>query len=331
MPKGGHPLPASTPQPDRFNPTRLSEADVHARTAVERRYHNDNADLYVRKVERGDIFHLPDARLLYRHLPLNDRASTTILDAGCGPASSVRRFLMNRLRPVDRYVGVDFAERLLQVAGRDVPSGQFVHLDLEQLRLSPESVDAVLCLGALHHLPRPMQVLGRLLDGLRPGGLLLLREPSDRAFRRGQGESPEEEGLNVDELKAVVAGRSCRIEQETYLTSWAFVHLRHHLQRLHLGTWERSTFLWRLKLQAELALEAVAGKRLPRLLKGLDLYMVIRRPRGSGPTPGTGSIADIESIFACPDCGGQLPCPCGTRLSRADGLWSLETLRRFSQ
>ncbi len=300
---------------------------------AERRYHNENADKYVSELERGHIFHLADVKLLFSHLPAPGRRSSVILDAGCGPAISIRKFLVKRLRPEDYYIGVDIAERLLQVARANVPSGLFVRHDLQQMRLPPGCVDAVLCLGALHHLPQPFEVLERLLQALTPGGLLLLREPTDRAFRRGEGESPAEEGLNVDQLKDVAVREGCRIEREAYLTSWVFIHLRRYLHRFRLGGWERWTFPWRLKLELELLLDALARERLPRRLKGLDVYMVIRRPGSAELSRPDAARPDVGVIFSCPGCGSQLSsddaarlrCACGVELTCNEGVWSFQS------
>jgi SAM-dependent methyltransferase len=297
---------------------------------AERAYHNEHADRYVEELERGHIFHLADAQLLYRHLLPTSPHAAVILDAGCGPAISVRKFLLERLRPADRYIGVDIAEQLLAVASATIPTGRFVHLDLQRLRLRPASVDAVLCLGALHHLPQPFAVLATLLGAVSPGGLLLLREPTDRAFRRGEGESPAEEGLNVDALKGAIAQQGGRIEEEVYLTSWAFIHLRRYLQRFHLNGWERWTFPWKVKLWAELLLDRVTGGHLPRHLKGLDVYLVIRKEGAPPAAPARDHDRDFHTVFACPDCGRTLSwtdahvltCPCGTRLRSQDGVWT---------
>lgn len=291
---------------------------------AEREYHNAHAQRYVRDLERGHIFHLADDRLLFSHLPAG-RDAMVILDAGCGPAISPRKFLLPRLRPDDRYLGLDIAERLLEVARANVPGGTFVQQDLQRLRLRPESLDAVLCLGALHHAPEPQPVLRELLRGLRPGGLLLLREPTDRAFKRGQGDSPAEQGLQVAALKSLLEDQGAAILSETYLTSWLFIHLRHRLQRLGLAGWERWRWPWRLKLAGELALDRRFGSRLPRRLRGLDLWMAVRKA-GTGARSGAGTL---DAVLACPSCGRELDrageaysCTCGSRLVAVGGLWT---------
>jgi SAM-dependent methyltransferase len=292
---------------------------------AERKYHNDRADSYVAELERGHIFHLADDGLLYRYLPEGPEPAV-ILDAGCGPSISVRKYLAPHLRPSDKYIGVDIAERMLQVARDNVPRGTFVREDVQRLRLRPESVDAVLCLGALHHAPEPLPVLRELLQSVRPGGLLLLREPTSRAFRRGQGESPAEEGLDVAVVKSELARSGAAILSETYLTSWLFIHARHRLQVMGLSAWERWPWPWLLKLGAEVLLERITGGHLPRYLKGLDMWMVVRKA-GARERTGDGSL---EAVLACPACGARLQADgrdfkcsaCGNRLAIGDGLWS---------
>jgi hypothetical protein len=129
----------------------------------------------------------------------------------------------------------------------------------------------------------------------------------------------------------VIQDNGCRIEKETYLTSWLFIHLRRFLQRAHLDGWERWALPWKMKLEVELLLQSLTGGHLPRRLKGLDVYMVARRP-GSGDARLSDLARDLDSVFLCPTCQGRLSpdevgefaCRCGLRFVANDRLWSVQ-------
>jgi len=303
---------------------------------AERRHHNEEAEQYALRIERAHIFHLPEEKLFWPLLEEGMRSRRVILDVGCGPAISVGKHLEPILGPHDVYIGVDIAERMLDIARRNVRRGLFVRHDVGQLRLRPASADVVLSLGCLHHLPDPMPVVDELIGALRPGGLMLLREPTDRAFRRGEGESPAEAGLDMNVLRQRLLCQGCTILAETYLTSWVFIKARHYLERAHLQVWERLIWPWRFKLAAELRMHHWAGDRLPRLLRGLDAYVVARRGAAAGHAaeherPST-SEATLAEVLSCPRCGGQLAAAstelscsdCRMPLVVASGIWSFE-------
>ncbi len=94
-----------------------------------------------------------------------------VLDLGCGAGVPVARALS------DRYdvVGVDVSASQLQLARWQVPSVSLIRADMECLHFAPSSFDAVVSLYAIFHVRRREQpnLFGRLLDWLRPGGLLL--------------------------------------------------------------------------------------------------------------------------------------------------------------
>jgi hypothetical protein len=131
--------------------------------------------------------------------------------------------------------------------------------------------------------------------------------------------------LDVALVKAELARAKATILSEAYLSPWLFIHARHRLQLLGLSGWERWLWPWQLKLAAELLLQWLAGDHLPRVLRGLDIWMAVRK-EGFGPRIGDGSL---NSVFSCPRCRGQLlnegrdfACSCGNRLSLDDGLWA---------
>jgi len=99
-------------------------------------------------------------------------ASATVLDLGCGCGVPAAGFLTSRGHHV---IGVDLSEVQIRRARRLVPRGTFLHADATQLDLPAASLDAVVCLYTLIHMPLADQpkVIERIATWLRPQGWLL--------------------------------------------------------------------------------------------------------------------------------------------------------------
>ncbi|MFY7068227.1 class I SAM-dependent methyltransferase [Nocardiopsis changdeensis] len=95
-----------------------------------------------------------------------------VLDLGCGTGVPVVRDLA---AAGHRVRGVDISAVQIARARALVPAAAFARADIAALDLPGESLDAVVCLYALIHLPLAEQpaLLGRIGRWLRPGGTLL--------------------------------------------------------------------------------------------------------------------------------------------------------------
>lgn len=96
-----------------------------------------------------------------------------ILEAGCG-----------RAWPLDlgelqfRLVGVDTDAESLRLRQATVGDlAEAVHADLRTVDFPPASFDVIYCAYVLEHVHGAEQILDRLVELLRPGGLLMLRIP----------------------------------------------------------------------------------------------------------------------------------------------------------
>lgn len=72
-------------------------------------------------------------------------------------------------------VGVDISAAQLGLARGNVPRATFVQADMASLELAPESVDGVVALYSISHVPRAEHGLlfRRIAGWLRPGGILV--------------------------------------------------------------------------------------------------------------------------------------------------------------
>jgi SAM-dependent methyltransferase len=94
-----------------------------------------------------------------------------VLDLGCGRGVPFSQRLAER----HRVTGVDISPRQIELARALVPEAEFVCADATELERAPESLDAVVSLFMLGHVPRAEQgpLLARIGGWLRPRGLLL--------------------------------------------------------------------------------------------------------------------------------------------------------------
>lgn len=124
------------------------------------------------------------------NLPKSDRAPE-VLEVGCGPG-----YLSLELARAGLDVtGLDLSPHCTDVAQRFADNDpyksergplRYVAGDFFSSTALPErGFDAVVFLGALHHFPDQGRTLNRVLDLLRPGGLVLVHEPVRDRVTRG--------------------------------------------------------------------------------------------------------------------------------------------------
>lgn len=79
-----------------------------------------------------------------------------------------------------RVIAVDHSRAMLERALERTRGLPVVALraDVTELPIVDASIDTVLCSGVLHHLSRPASSLGEIARVLRPGGVLVIREPN---------------------------------------------------------------------------------------------------------------------------------------------------------
>jgi ubiquinone/menaquinone biosynthesis C-methylase UbiE len=112
-----------------------------------------------------------DLHVLERLVALDGK---DVLDVGCGGGALVRALVARRARAV----GLETSEQQLGQA-RATGVGHFVVGRAEDLPLEDGSVDAVLFMRSLHHVPEPA-ITAALADAkrvLRPGGVVYVAEP----------------------------------------------------------------------------------------------------------------------------------------------------------
>jgi ubiquinone/menaquinone biosynthesis C-methylase UbiE len=82
--------------------------------------------------------------------------------------------------PTRRVMAVDRSQGMLELARCRIPEadGLVLRADIRELPFHDSTVDAVVCSGVLHHLPEWTEAISEAARVLKPGGKLIVREPS---------------------------------------------------------------------------------------------------------------------------------------------------------
>ena len=94
------------------------------------------------------------------------------LDAACGTG----RHTVHLASLGHEVIGVDSSPEMLERARKKVPGGTFHEAELDDIPLSDDSVDLVVCAIALSHVPELEPVLAELVRVLRPKGHLVISD-----------------------------------------------------------------------------------------------------------------------------------------------------------
>jgi ubiquinone/menaquinone biosynthesis C-methylase UbiE len=99
----------------------------------------------------------------------------TVAELCCGRGEALKLF-GTRART---YVGIDISENMLQstLKAYDHPHAIFVQADATRTPLAPDSIDTVIMLGGVHHVPARPQLFKEIARILKPAGRFLYREP----------------------------------------------------------------------------------------------------------------------------------------------------------
>jgi ubiquinone/menaquinone biosynthesis C-methylase UbiE len=83
---------------------------------------------------------------------------------------------------VERGLGIDVSERMLEAAAAELPRFAFVQGDATRLPLADGVLDSVLMLGGIHHVNDRRALFGEVFRVLKPGGRFYFREPLSDFF-----------------------------------------------------------------------------------------------------------------------------------------------------
>lgn len=159
-------------------------------------------------------------RLALLEAQLDPATRRRILDAGIGPGSqclevgagggSIAHWLCQVVGPTGRVLATDIDPAMTALDAP--PQLEVLQHDLTREPLPGGAFDLVHARWLLHHLPDLDAAIARLIDALKPGGLLLVEEPDFYPVHAAHAGSPPLYAQFMDALtRAVVAatGRDC--------------------------------------------------------------------------------------------------------------------------
>ncbi len=98
--------------------------------------------------------------------------NATVLDIGCGTGVK-SKYLSNKGFKV---TGMDFSEKMIEIAKKEVPNVDFVVGDIYELDSYKNKFDAVFAQAVLLHIPKQkvLEILEKFKNKLNPNGILYL-------------------------------------------------------------------------------------------------------------------------------------------------------------
>jgi len=147
-----------------------------------------------------------------------------VLEIGCGTSRTIARLLPPKHHGY-RYIGVDISFYRLVVAKRLLPEADFVQGSALDLPFQEGIADMGLALGALHHLPRPIETLRRLDRVLKDTAFLAVHEPIHTP-KLIEGKLPFLERLFTTYQHSSHDGAICTKELMTFLADYNFSEVR---------------------------------------------------------------------------------------------------------
>ena len=114
------------------------------------------------------------ARDLLAQVPLKE--AKAVYDLGCGPGNSTE--LLVEAFSTARVVGFDSSPEMLAKARKALPQVEFVQGDLEKWT-APADVDVLFSNATFQWVPKHLEVLQRLLHGMKTGAVLAVQMPDN--------------------------------------------------------------------------------------------------------------------------------------------------------
>ncbi|MFX0075100.1 MAG: class I SAM-dependent methyltransferase [Candidatus Hermodarchaeota archaeon] len=96
-----------------------------------------------------------------------------VLDVGCGAGIPTSKFLTERGIKV---TGIDLSDKMLSLARNNVPSAEFVKMDMNELEFNENVFDGIISVYALFHVPKEnhLEIFKHFFRILKPGGILMI-------------------------------------------------------------------------------------------------------------------------------------------------------------
>lgn len=102
----------------------------------------------------------------------------TVLDYGCGPGTKT----LELAGDTEKITGIDISSKMIEIAKSKVienkiENAEFIHTNIFDDGLTKESYNVVLAFNILHVLKDKQQIINRIIELLKPGGLFISMTP----------------------------------------------------------------------------------------------------------------------------------------------------------
>ena len=96
-----------------------------------------------------------------------------VLDLGCGAGIPTAKFLTEK---GIRVTGIDLSETMLNLARKNVPSADFIQMDMNDLKFNENTFDGIISVYALFHVPREkhFEIFKNVFRIMNAGGILMI-------------------------------------------------------------------------------------------------------------------------------------------------------------
>lgn len=118
-------------------------------------------------------------RKLLDDFALRLKKGSRLCDAGCGPSAHIGRYLSDKGL---RVIGVDIADRCIELARIHNPGMDFQQGDLAQLPFEAASFDGIVSYYSIIHTPKCYmhEIFNEFIRILKPGGIVLIAVKAGR-------------------------------------------------------------------------------------------------------------------------------------------------------
>lgn len=130
----------------------------------------------------GGIRSITRDKVLFSYLRNTDYEDKFLLEIGCGESFTIRT-LFSPLRYHYNYIASDYSYWALRYAQKMLGNSKntfYFQCPAHLLPFKVNSLDYIVCLGVLHHMPEKERHLPTIIEKIKPKGLLISNEAYDR-------------------------------------------------------------------------------------------------------------------------------------------------------
>jgi ubiquinone/menaquinone biosynthesis C-methylase UbiE len=195
----------------------------------------------------------------------------SMIEIGCGQGDAIKELSIKAGLKRVIYTGIDISKEGVRKGRENYPKGTFSVGDCSALDYPDRKFDSALCLGVLHHLPNPEEGLIEMLRVVKRGGIILIREPSEKSFRKG--DSPYERGLNMKRIFELIEESGGKVESHQKINTLPIKAFGHVIYKVGLEKFMPRSY-WKIRIWFDKVISKISGNSI---FAGVDHMIVVRK------------------------------------------------------